>query len=503
MATCETKKIDSNVVGLNYAEEECLGKLPTTPKWQALDPNSYSDFGGELSTASRSPISASRQNKKGAITDLSAKAGFEVDFTQTGLNDLMQGLFFADNRKKAELTVTAVTSDGFNVTGNTNGTLVKQDDIVKASGFKTSALNKNFTVKTGSTATSIKTDALTAVSEKGLLQVVGHAFASGDLKFTVENGIYGLTTTTGTLNTLGLIAGEWIFVGGDNPNSQFATAGTFYARIDTIAEKKITFDNGTFKTGITSTDQGTGKSIEIYFGTVLKNENEPSKIKRRSYTFERTLGEVAGTNKKQAEYINGAVFGEFSLSASTNEFVKAECKFTGTNVDFKADTTLLSNNKLTPAKGESPFNTAKDMRSMRLSLVDKTKTVSTPLFAYLTELSLEVNNNLSENKALGVFGAMDISAGNFEVKGSTTAYFATTEAQQAVLNYSDVGLSSIFAKDNAGFLFDIPLLGLGGGQNSVEKDNPITISLDIEGAENKHGYTMMYINFPYLPKVAM
>lgn len=500
MATCETKKIDSNVVGLNYAEEECLGKLPTTPKWQALDPNSYSDFGGELSTASRSPISASRQNKKGAITDLSAKAGFEVDFTQTGLNDLMQGLFFADNRKKVELAVTAVAGTGFTVASK--GTNIKGNNIVKASGFKTSALNKNFTVQTGSTATEIKVGALTAAAEQGLLQVVGHAFASGDLKFTVENGIYGLSTTTKKLNELGLIEGEWIFVGGDQTNSQFATAGTFYARIDTIAEKKITFDNGTFKTGIAA-DNGANKTIEIYFGTVLKNENDPSKIKRRSYTFERTLGENTTNKKKQAEYINGAVFGEFSLSASTNEFVKAECKFTGTNVDFKTDTNLLSHIKLTPAKGESPFNTAKDMRSMRLSLVDKTKTVSTPLFAYLTELSLEVNNNLSENKALGVFGAMDISAGNFEVKGSTTAYFATTEAQQAVLNYSDVGLSSIFAKDNAGFLFDIPLLGLGGGQNSVEKDNPITISLDIEGAENKHGYTMMYINFPYLPKVAM
>ena len=88
MATCETKKIDSNVVGLNYAEEECLGVLPTDPKWYALEPNSYSDFGGELSTASRSPISASRQNKKGAVTDLSAKAGFELVFTHTALNDL-------------------------------------------------------------------------------------------------------------------------------------------------------------------------------------------------------------------------------------------------------------------------------------------------------------------------------------------------------------------------------------------------------------------------------
>lgn len=501
MATCETKKIDSNVVGLNYTEEKCLGELQTDPKWQALEPNSYSDFGGELSTASRSPISASRQNKKGAVTDLSAKAGFEVDFTQTGLNDLMQGLFFADNRKKVELPVTAVTGTGFTVASK--GTDIKEKDIVKASGFKTSALNKNFTVQTGSTATEIKVGALTAAAEKGLLQVVGHAFASGDLHFTVENGIYGLTTTAGTLNTLGLIEGEWIFVGGDEPNSKFQTAGTFYARIATIAEKKITFDDGTFSSSSALTaDQGTGKSIEIYFGTVLKNENEPSKIKRRSYTFERTLGKDTKANKDQAEYIKGAVFGEFSFSASQNEFLKAECKFTATNVEFKNEI-LLSNNKLTPAKGESAFNTASDMRSMRLTLADKTKSASKPLFAYLTELSLEVNNNLSENKALGVFGAMDISAGNFEVKGSTTAYFATTEAQKAVFDYSDVGLSCIFAKDNAGFLFDIPLLGLGGGQNSVEKDNPITISLDIEGAENKHGYTMMYINFPYLPKVAM
>ena len=98
---------------------------------------------------------------------------------------------------------------------------------------------------------------------------------------------------------------------------------------------------------------------------------------------------------------------------------------------------------------------------------------------------------------------MDVSAGNFEVKGSTTAYFATTEAQQAVRNYSDVGLSAIFAKENIGFLFDIPLLGLGGGQNSVEKDNPITTALEIQGAENKNGYTLMYVTYPYLPTVAM
>lgn len=497
MATCETKKIDSNVVGLNYAEEECLGVLPTAPKWQALEPNSYSDFGGELSTASRSPISASRQNKKGAVTDLSAKAGFELDFTHTALNDLLQGLFFADMRKKAELPVSAVTATGFTVAGNTK---IKANDIVLASGFTTPSLNKTY-VATGATATEIAVAGVTQKAEKGTVQVVGHSFGASDLKFVVENKIYAIQSTAKNLTELGLIAGEWIFVGGDNANEQFANVKPFYARVDSVTANKITFDNGTFPDNLTS-DDGASKTIKVFVGTVIKNENDPANIKRRSYTFERTLGKVASTNQDQAEYVSGAVFGEFSFKASQGEFATAELTFTATDSQYKTGA-LLSNDKLTSAKGESAFNTAVDMRAMRLSLVDKTKTVSAPLFAYLTELSLEVNNNLSENKALGVLGAMDVSAGNFEVKGSTTAYFATTEAQQAVRNYSDVGLSAIFAKENIGFLFDIPLLGLGGGQNSVEKDNPITTALEIQGAENKNGYTLMYVTYPYLPTVAM
>lgn len=498
MANCETKKIDSNVVGLNYCEEECLGQLPQAnqQKWQALEPNSYSDFGGELTTASRSPISASRQNKKGAVTDLSAKAGFEVDFTQNGLTDLMQGLFFADTRKKPELPVTAITATGFTVS---SGTKVKANDIVKASGFTTQSFNKNYVV-TNASATEIQVAGVTAKTEKGLLQVVGHKFGAGDLKFVVDGDLYGLTSTTKNFKDLGLVNGEWIFVGGDDTNSQFGNVKPFYGRIGDVQNNAITFDNGTFPSGLAS-DTGAGKTIEVYVGSVLMNEKDPDKIKRRSYTFERTLGKVASTKQDQAEYVHGAIFGEFSLTANQGEFVKAECTFTATDAQYKTGD-LLSKGKLTSALGEDAFSTANDMRSMRLSVVDDTKSVSAPLFAYLTELSLKVSNNLSENKAIGVFGAMDVSAGNFEVTGSTTAYFATIDAQLAVRNYSDVGLNAIFAKKQAGYLFDIPLLGLGGGNNSVEKDNPITTELEIQGAENKNGYTLMYINYPYLPKIA-
>ena len=432
MATCETKKIDSNVVGLNYAIEECLGQLPSTPKWQALEPNSFSDFGGELNTTNRTPLSISRQNQKGVVTDLSVKGGFNIDFTQNNLNDLLEGVFFADTRKKTNYQFTG---------------------------------------------------------------------GSGDIKFASTDNIYSLTATTADFTTLGLVEGEWIFVGGDNPTERFDTAGTFYARVSKIESKKLTFDNGTFRAGL-SADAGTSKTIKIFMGAVLKNERTADLIKRKSYCFERTLGKDLSTNQKQAEYISGAVLGEFSLEAKQGEMLKADLSFIATNNEYRTGA-LLSDGKLTASLGESGINTTSDIRSIRLSLVDDTKSTSTPLFAYVTETSIEVNNNLSENKALGTFGAIDVSAGNFEVSGKTTAYFTTVQAVEAVRKNADVGLYALFATKGKGLIFDIPLVGLGGGTLNVEKDNPITLELEAMGAENKFGYTMMYVNFPLLPKVAM
>ncbi len=432
MATCETKKIDSNVVGLNFAIEECLGQLPPSPQWQALEPNSFSDFGGELSTTERTPLSVSRQNKKGVVTDLSVKGGFNIDFTQNNLNKLLEGVFFAGTRTKSNYQFTGT---------------------------------------------------------------------AGDVKFAVANGIYSLTATTADFTTLGLVQGEWIFVGSDVDTERFDTAGTFYARVSRIEAKKLTFDNGTFKAGLTA-DAGASKSIKIFMGQVLKNENTPDLIKRKSYAFERTLGQDLTTNQKQAEYITGAVMGELSLEAKQGEMLKADVKFTATNNEYRTGV-LLSDGKLTPALGESGINTTSDIRAIRLSLNDDTKSTSTPLFAYVTETSIEVNNNLSENKALGTFGAIDVSAGNFEVSGKTTAYFTTVQAVNAVRQNADVGLFAIFATKLKGFIFDIPLVGLSGGTLNVEKDNPITLELEASGAENKFGYTMMYVNFPVLPLLAM
>lgn len=499
--TCEKKKIDTNSTGLAYSEETCLGELPLMSPFQAVEVNSYSDFGGELSTVTREPISMSRQNKKGAVTGISVAAGFTTDFTQNNMTDLLQGVFFADKREQPMLAVTGVTSDGYTV--GSKGTDFKENDLILATDFDLEANNGLKVVGTGTTDTEIKVAGLTTESKGGHVHIVGHKFASDDLSITATGNICTMTSKTVSFKDLKLERGQWLFIGGDDDATQFAKAKTGYARIGEISDdgKTLTFDDMSLTL---VTDDGAGKTIEVFYGTVIRNEYDPTLIKRRSYTLERTLGNN-DSGKPQSEYVSGAVIDELKVNIPQGGKVTAELTFKATNHEFRNGEVghePLSTGRIVPALGEPAINTTSDVRRLRVIINDGTST-SKPLFAYLTELSLSFKNNLSENKAIGVFGAIDISMGNFVASASCEAYFANTAAPQAVRDNANVGMSTIFAADNAGFIFDIPLVSLGGGKVKADKDNPLMISIEANGAENAYGWTAAYTNFAYLPTVAM
>lgn len=487
-------KIDSNITGLRYAEEVqgSLGVLPGSPVWNPLEPNSYGEFGPQVSMTQRNPITPSRQRKKGLVTDLDATAGFQSDFVQESLFDLMQGFFFADWRKKQNNVPTAVAGTGFTVASG-QGSLYPANRLVFAEGFALSA-NNGLKLVTGNTATSIQASGLSAEASPpagATVTTVGVQGASGDITVTVTGGVATLGSTALDFTTLGLIPGEWLFIGGDTTPSQFATAANNgFARVQSITANAIVLDR---QPGTMVTDAGTSKTIQLFFGHVIKNESDPALIKTRSYQMERSLG--AGG----FEYVKGCVANTLEIKVTTADKVTVDLGFVG--IDAEQRTTVEGAKPGTrPAVPEQEaFNSSSDFSRLRMLNEDTAAT----LFTFLTELNVTINNGVTPSKSIAVLGAFDVTAGDFVAAGSVTAYYSSPEAIQAVRNNSDISLDFAMVKKNAGWLFDLPLITLGDGRANVEKDTEIKLPLTMEGAEHPTlHHTMLAASFTYLPTAA-
>lgn len=506
--TCASNKIDSNVTGLAIAEEECLKQLPAIPVWYAREPNSYSDFGSEITTTARATINPTRQRNKGSVTDVTSSGGIVEDFTPNNITRLMQGYMFADAREQpstkpmnnGHLVITAVSAKDLSYTADDNLPAFEAGDLVVMKNFSIPSNNglKRLASVSGKAMVIWGAAADETPSSKAVIQRVGREFDEGDVVSYYENGIYRIVATKGSFTTLNLIPGCWVFLGGAGNHSFANNVG--YARVSAVSGdgKTVYFDQTTW---YPASSTGEGVALQLFVGTIIRNETESNLIKRRSYQLERTLGTDAyGT---QVEYITGAVPDEFKMTIPQSDKMTVELSFTGCDTEQYDGKTGVKAGTRVAALGEEAYNSTSNVYRTRMSIESDTSTNPDALFGYISEGSIDLKNNLSANKAVGKLGAFDVSAGTFEVSGSVTAYFTNIAATQAVRNNADVGWYSIYTKDNSAAIFDLPLISLGGGRLAVEVDNPITIPLDTNAAQSKYGHTMLTEFFVYLPNVAM
>lgn len=613
-------KIDSNVTELRYCEEDSYNTVSGDEIWFQLEPNSYADFGGEVTLTPRNPINSSRQRKKGVITDLNAAGGFDNDLTQENLQRVLQGFFFADLRRKqdvglyqspawahvtgqnADFTITDIdtTSDTITVdsrvavtaviaaggTGYADGDIVEVTDanatitcyfvVTGETGgvVDTVALQQGTTTiiygrvgrthtDTGVGAATVKQtgsgdDALTLTvtygngltwaandllflsgnndaANDGLKSVasvadnvitvnenlttdaspastarmsrVGVVGAAGDIDVDATGTLPVLTSTALDFTTLGLIPGEWIHVGGDVAGTFFEdnTENTTFARIRSIAATVLTLD----KTEATLvTEASTTETLHIYFGRVLKNETGTS-IRRRTYQLERQLGapDDALPAEVQAEYITGCVPGEFELKVPAADKAVASVSFVGAdNQTISAATSLKAGPR--PALVEADaFNTTSDIPRVKLSAVSNVDSNPDALFAFIEEMNITINENLTGEKAIGVLGNFEVTAGTFEVGGDMTAYFQDVAATAAVRANADITLDAHFVKDNQGMSWDMPLIALGNARLNVEQDAAIKLPLENSAATGAKvdpnlDHTLLMVFWDYLPDAA-
>lgn len=495
-------KIDSNFTGLRYTLE-----VPGTPKgltgsevWLELEPNSYSDFGGTTTLTKRTPIVANRMTRKGRTTDLDAKAGFAIDFTSDNMAPLMPTFFFAAWRKGAtsEADAPALSSTGNSLTKTgAFASGYKVGSLILLSGYATPANNVLTTVSTLTSADSIDV-AATLVTEASppaaaLAKVVGFKCASADVTIAVTDPTHPVMgSTVLDFTTLGLIPGQWIFIGGDISGGEFAVAGNNgLARISAIAAHALTFDKTQNTMGA---DAGTGKTVELFFADHIMNENDPELIVAQTIQFERSLSSAG------FEYVEGSYSNTMSIEMKAADKVTMALEFqalayldvefgarkTGTFPDIETDPTA--------------YNTATDMVRIRASEQDS----ASPLFSFIQTMTIKIANNVAPLKALGVLGAFDVSVGDFDVTGDITAYFSDVAAIDAVRNADTLTVDWSFMLNNRGWVYDIPTLTFDKGTLDVVKDQAITIPVGVNAAEDNSLRTVLIADyFAYLPTVAM
>lgn len=498
----------SNATGVAFAEEVSYKILPGTPDWFGLEPDGYGSFGSDYEKVQRNFINESRQNVKGVTTKETASAGLTSDLTQTNMMRLEQGFFFADAHEKfstqplngTQIALTTTTATQYKAASGLTG--FSSGDLLYAFNMDVEA-NNGLSKVTASAAASVTVDKTlvvqASVDSKGHLRKVGVEFSSSDLTITASASNIILGVTTASFTDYDLNVGEWLFIGGDVAGNQLGGANSpGYARIASVVAKTMTLDSTTWTP---ATDTNTGKSVRIFFGTFIRNEKDVSLIKCRSYTLERTLGnDGVGV---QSQHVQGAIANTMTVSSPVSDKITTELGFiAGKTVSRTGTQGVLSGNRF-EALGEDAINTSSNIYRIHLAKVDPVTLNASALFAYVTEMTLSIDNGVAGNFALTSSGAISVTTGNFSVTASLTAYFSTVDALSSIADNDDVTLYSIFASNNSAQVNDMPLGSLGGGLLDVEKDTAIMIPLELQAAENKNGYTISKTYLHGLPDIAM
>ena len=91
---------------------------------------------------------------------------------------------------------------------------------------------------------------------------------------------------------------------------------------------------------------------------------------------------------------------------------------------------------------------------------------------FVLEATIEINNNLRRQPAVGVFGAAGIGVGELSVTGTLSTYFDNDEILQIILNNTETSLDLITqGGDGRSMVFDMPRIKFSGGAPDVPGKN--------------------------------
>ena len=505
-------RVLTNNTGLSVTREEpgSIGTYPSSPDWKVLEPNDISNYGAEIATVSREPISKDKQRRKGTTTDLDSAVEYDADLTLDSFEDFIEGFMF----------VTAVNSDlhfaeigcsgtGFTVPSGTAAQAAKlqwvsggQASLIFASGYDTAANNGLFALNAdfGATDTEITVTGLTTESAPtgGIVELAGIRPETGDLSIAVSSGVATLTSDNNSVSnplnftTLGLTVGQAIHIGGATASNQFS-AGAGYGRIVTIAAQTMTLDK---LDSTIAADTGASETVDLLFGRFIRNVSvDHADYLETSYQFEASFDNLDSGGATEYEYSKGNLCNQIVMNLSITDKATGTFGFIGTDTEVPTTTRKSLASSPRTATKTAALNTSADIARLRITQVD-----GTGLTTDFKSLSITLSNNVSPEKILAKLGAAYMNAGNFNVDIEAQILFTNSDVTSAIRNNTTVTMDFRLKNDDGCIAIDIPSMTLGGGAKEFPVNETVLMNTTGEAFKDATLNTSLSVSlFPTVP----
>ena len=356
--------------------------------------------------------------------------------------------------------------------------------VYEITGISTNVLTvAPLTADTNAIAGTETADADTALEVSGF-----KAQANGDITLTVTGSDAVFQFPAGALDDafgpgVPMTAGQWIKFAG------FATSGNnvwVRAREIDLAADTVTADT---QTGM-ATDAAATEQVEAFYGSRV--ENGAQAISAHQFAVERRFEDH---NPVTRELFLGVALNNLSIQLQPQAIAVGSVTWFGFNSTV-SDNSAGSYPELyaalptdIPAPQFDVYNTSNDIGRLGRG-VDP---VDAAGVNFVLESTIELNNNLRRQPAVGVFGAAGIGAGELSVTGTLNTYFDNKEILEVILNNDETTLDVITqGGDGRTMIFDLPRIKFSAGAPDVPgKNQDVTIPGTYQALLSSfYGYTI-------------
>ncbi len=504
--------IDSEATELRFAKQPLINSVADI--WYGVPFYEFGNSGIEIETTDRRILGKGGARSKGPVISIEGSLEFTEEFYQNATQARLPQLMRADYRERGVQVVTAVdidlaNPDEYEVT-DTSGFVL--GGLVKGYGFANAANNAVNVITAIVANVSVEVASGLLVAEAvppagAYIQMVGFRGSAGDYDVDAAPDYPRITSTAGVdFLTIGLVVGEFIYVGGDGALTRFATeANNGFKRVRSFTAAYIEIDKSDLPM---VTEANVTSQVQLYLGRVLKDE-KGALIKKNTSQFEQLLGAVDTDlpAQIQSQYFTGADWAEATFEWPLEDTLTVEATYVVADIEYRTGIVGLKPGTRPLYPLEDAFSTMTDYKLLRLSTIVPGNESPTGSFVDLSEMSMNVNNDATLVKALRKLAAIATTSQNITVEVELMPFFTNVQLLSDIRENKNFTLHGAMVKNNAGWIFDLPLGACMGGQIELSEGEPIMAPITFRASEGSQynaafTHTLIWSFFSYLPNIA-